>query len=222
MENYQNKYLKYKTKYLNQKNNYYLVGGVESISDRVKGLFSSSKPVDFETEKQNLFANIPTKETFEKFKIPGQLNKFERIKVDDAMEKILKDFKNASIQLKADKETVLKAIEINWKIFQYANDKLKADKKTFFEAIKKDYRTFEYAHFTFKNDETIVEAMDVDWAIYLYASDKLKADKNKTLELVKKYPMILQITKFKGDKEVVLAAMSAEIYTGKFTANQRC
>ena len=144
---YQNKYLKYKSKYLN----YYLTGGAFPY------IFSRSLE-----EKRNILIkklsvlqqvlNVLYKDSGE-YPTHSQRAEIEKTFLD--MNKIIDNSSN--IELLADKKTVLMIIDINPEFFKYANPILKNDKETVIAAIKKNIITFTHMSDELKNDNTFIE-----------------------------------------------------------------
>ncbi len=121
--------------------------------------------------------------------------------------------KNASDELKNNKEIVLAAVKQYCGALQYASDKLKADLEIVFTAIKNGWWTLKYASDEFNADKEILEivvdivkhnhldlefdskgllanreivsfSVQQDWRALKYASDELKSDKEIILTAV--------------------------------------
>ena len=129
----------------------------------------------------------------------------------------------ASDELKADKEVVLAAVKNHGSSLKYASDELKADKEVILTAVKNYGYALEYASDELKADkEVVLEAVKNDGHALKYASDELKADKEVVLAAVKNYGHALDYASdgLKADKEVVLAAVKKSGYSLKYASDE--
>jgi len=170
-EDFKQKYLKYKTKYLNLK------GGKMSMSFGSKSKSKSSGS----NSRSNSHSSTSVKIT-------------DR---NEALAEVTKNgshLKNVSDELKKDRDIVLTAIKQNSEAFIYADNELKKDKEIVLEAIT-NYNKYSllngnklmYVDETLKDDKDIVlAAVKLDNREFGYASERLKNDKDILFEIIKK------------------------------------
>ncbi len=101
--------------------------------------------------------------------------------------------KEASDDIKADRQFILKAIQKSSFALEHASDKLKADKEVVLAAVQKNGYALEYALDELKADkEFVLAAVQTDgWALHC-ASKNLRSDKEVVIVAVKQEPTALK------------------------------
>jgi hypothetical protein len=119
-------------------------------------------------------------------------------------------FKNASEQLKNNRELVLSLVKLNGRTLKYASNILKNDKEIVWEALKNDLNAFKYISDDLKNDRKIVLFVIKEAGVlYQYVSENLRNDREIALLSMKTHGLSLEFVSktFKNDYEIVLTAV---------------
>ena len=230
---YQNKYLKYKSKYLNQTKNYYLNGGGPSVPGAILRHLKDAvgsitpKPYNIEEERTKLIKQVMD----EKQEKNVNYNKiFDCVdpKLTDDKETVFKllDISPhllffASEGLKDNKEIVLYAVKKNSNTFEYASRKIKRDEEVILEAVKKNARVFRYIdHDLQNNDELVKKMIKVEENTFEYASSTIRDNKEIILAVVNKNGMLLRwVAPEKQDKEIAMAAIKNDMEAVKYMSD---
>ena len=121
-----------------------------------------------------------------------------------------KALKNASKELRKDKEIVLKSIKYYPSSFEYASEELKKDKDVVLEVIKSGPYLLQDINDDLKNDKEIVsEAVKQNGLLLEYASDNLRGDKDIIIESLKSNPNSYQyvIKELQNSKDIIIEAI---------------
>ncbi len=118
----------------------------------------------------------------------------------------------ASKHLKKDRQVVLAAIKQYIYALRFADKSFKKDRETISLAVTKEGRTLQFADDSLKNDKQIVmAAIKQDGYALKYASKALRADRDMVLEAVKNnqngYSLENTSKALRADREVVLEAV---------------
>ena len=228
MSNYLQKYLKYKTKYLEIKNK--IIGGNvinhnSSREDVLKAvqengykliyankIYRADQEIALEAIKNNYYVFIFCSDT---------------LKQD--IEFILKAIKLNSMifayiksNFRKDSEFISKAIKENGMILSFLNYKFRKDRTVVLEAVKQNGKSLQFAHEDFKKDRTVVlEAVKQNGMSLQFAHNDLKKDRTVVLEAVKQNGKSLKFAHedFKKDRTVVLEAVKQNGESLKFAHN---
>ena len=237
---YQNKYLKYKSKYLNQTKDYYLNGGYPMSSSpigmynkMIHAITGDRKPYNIEKEKINL--NEKLNEAKKGTNFYSDMKKI----LDSADSRLLDNeqtvlmlldfysynFENASLRLKNNKETVLKAIKKKKKSFQFAGTEMKKDIDVILEAVSDFPINFIYIDSDLKeNKDVVMKIIAAENDTFRYANQTIRSSKEIILPLVKNKGILLAYVdnKFgaKDDEEIALAAIKSNIISFKYIGDK--
>lgn len=143
--------------------------------------------------------------------IDNMLEMVNEVKKHSQSEYLHDVFKNASEQLKNNRELVLSLVKLNGRTLKYASNILKNDKEIVWKALKNDLNAFKYISDDLKNDKKIVLfVIKQAGVLYQYVSETLKNDREIALLSMKTYGLSLQYASetFKNDYEIVLTAVS--------------
>ena len=118
-------------------------------------------------------------------------------------------FKSASDRLKGNREIVLLAVKNEGWILEHVSEELKADKEVVLAALNHWNAT---SVLQFASDELRADREVALEGWLSFASKELRADKDFVIEVVGKHGNMLEAApdKFRDDKDVVLAAVSAD------------
>jgi superoxide dismutase len=117
---------------------------------------------------------------------------------------------HASEELRADRELVLKSVEIDGSDLKYASDVLRADKEVVLRAINSVGSALEYATENLRADRAfIMIAVEENGSALEYASDVLRADKGVVLRAINSDGCALEYANdvLRADREVVMMAL---------------
>ena len=133
------------------------------------------------------------------------------------------ELKYAADELKADREVVLAAVQSDGDALQYAADELKADREVVLAAVMQDGSALKYANVKFRSDrEVILAAVKRSGDALQYADESLKADREVVLAAVQSSGAALKYAaeKFRSEREVVLAAVQSNGDAFKYAAEK--
>ena len=241
---YQNKYIKYKTKYLNLKNEMYGGGYAELLQEYNKEKTPSIQ--NFVTKNIYKESTSEDKKKILQMAVKNDGNNLQYVEADFKADKyIVLDAVNnnglalqyASENLKADNDIVLAAVNKNGLALQYASENLKADNVVVSAAILNKGKSLEFVSEGLKKNKEIVKSAVIkDQDALQYASEELQAD-TELLDLLnidvsekllgKKEIALHVISKFKKiptnlpkiyytDKEIALAVAKHKINISEF------
>lgn len=92
----------------------------------------------------------------------------------------------ASDSLHADKELMLKGVQVDGQLLYYASKELRDDKEVVLAAVKNKWRILKYASENMRNDiDVACQALQQNKDALMYVGDKIK-DKEQIQEMIKK------------------------------------
>jgi len=173
-EDFKQKYLKYKTKYLNLK------GGIGAVATRMTTGRSSSGSRSDSSYYPTILSGITDK--------------------NEALFKVTKDglnIVNVSKELQNDKDVVLAAVKNYGNALLYASDTLKNDKDVVLAAGMQNSDALRYASNALKNDKDILfEIVKKDYTKFedlIYSNNSLLDDSKYMIKIMKEIPKLFEI-----------------------------
>ena len=131
--------------------------------------------------------------------------------------------KFASEKLRGDKEVVLAAVQQNGYVLEYASEELRGDKEVVLAAIRRYGCALKYATEELRGDrEVVLAAVNKDVDAFKYASKELKNNKEVVLAAVKQNGFALQLAsnELKNNLEVVLAAVKNDGHVLQYASDE--
>ena len=120
---------------------------------------------------------------------------------------------NASLELRGDREIVMKAVSQTEDAFEYASQQLKGDRKFVIEMVLEQPMALQHATEELRGDqEVVMKAVAKDGMALEYASVELRGDREVVMKAICQNGLsVLYATEdMKGDEEVMQAALAAQ------------